>query len=60
MNRVHKFIASLVAVPWALTLLMGMASDAFAEAPSPRQMQLFANNCLQCHAAPHISDATIG
>ncbi len=49
----------LAAVLWAFALAFGLANTASA-APSERQLTLFSNNCLQCHAAPHISAPQLG
>ena len=48
-----------MALPLAVTLLLGLVSSVSA-APSERQITLFTNNCLQCHAAPHISAPQLG
>ena len=49
----------LMALQWAALLLLGMVSAASAQ-PNQRQLQLFANNCLQCHAAPHTGAPQLG
>jgi len=49
----------LLVLPWAAVLLLGMVGSASAQ-PDQRQIQLFANNCLQCHAAPHIGAPQLG
>jgi cytochrome c5 len=45
--------------PLLLAFLFGTANTAFA-APNERQLTLLSNNCLQCHAAPHISAPQLG
>ena len=40
-------------------MLYGFASTSVAQ-PNERQLQLFANNCLQCHAAPHSGAPQMG
>ncbi len=42
-----------------VAFLLGTANTAFA-APNERQLALFSHNCLQCHAAPHISAPQLG
>ncbi len=55
-NFINKPLAVMI---WLMALLLGMTSTASA-APNPRQIQLFANNCLQCHAAPHTGAPQLG
>ena len=42
-----------------LAMLPGFASLTNAQ-PNERQLQLFANNCLQCHADPHSGAPQMG
>jgi len=55
----NKINSRLRALPWVVALLLSLISTASAQ-PNERQMQLFANNCLQCHAAPHIDAPQLG
>lgn len=41
------------------TMLYGFTTTSIAQ-PNERQLQLFANNCLQCHADPHSGAPQMG
>ena len=51
--------SKLAVLPWIFTVSLCLVNTA-AAAPSERQLTLFSNNCLQCHAAPHISAPQLG
>jgi len=43
-----------------ITALFLSVVSAVSAQPNQRQMQLFSNNCLQCHAAPHTGAPQLG
>jgi len=44
---------------WFAFTVLGLALSAYAD-PSPRQMALFNNNCVQCHLRPGVGAPLAG
>jgi cytochrome c5 len=59
MTFFSKTRSVLMALPWTLLLSLSFANLATAQ-PNERQLQLFANNCLQCHASEASGAPLIG